>query len=145
MQEIGKKEGRSFNLREYTDAYSCNIITNIITGRTYASDDPEFRHLIDSIYKGLSLIGPALLFSFSPYLAMLPSKTKNEIFKNLRGSAEFTKKAIKKHKDVFAPSNDSSKDFMDAYLMEMAKRERQVKWNSLFRQFIPIIILSFYL
>ena len=126
MKDIAKQEGRSFNPRDFTDAYSGNIITKIVTGKTYASDDPEFCHLIDSVYEGLSLAGPALLFSFSPYLAMLPSQTKNEIFKSLGVSAEFTMKAIKKHRDVFVPSDDSPKDFIDAYLMEMAKREHQV-------------------
>ena len=126
LEELDKQaDGKSFDPGHSINCFGANVITEIITGNVYAHDNPEFSDMISSSIRGLDLIGPALLLSYSPFLTKLPMPRKKEVLRLLRVPLEFTRKIIHGHKDVFDASKPPS-DFIGSYLMEIARRAQQV-------------------
>ena len=112
-----------------------NSLWRIIGGKRFEYSDAKFNNLISYVNKGFSAIAPTprlvLLFLFPALRNWAPELTGFDAMKKgYHGMYEFLRIEIGKHQAEL--DMDNPKDFIDAYLIEMAKKEEREETDSFF-------------
>ena len=100
-----------------------NVIWSIITGERKSHDDPRIREFLVAVNKGVELASTSGILLFMPFLAkILPERLFgiNQMRKWMKASYDYLQEVVDSHKKV-EPSSEDPKDFIEAFLAEMAK------------------------
>ena len=133
--QLSKDAGPCVNLTNRFNVLVINSLWRIIGGKRFDYEDSSFSNLVNYLNKGFSAIAPtprlALLFLF-PFLRNWAPKLTgfDAMQKGYHGIYSFLEKEINEHKDNL--DLDNPKDFIDAYLAEMKKKEDNEETDSFF-------------
>ena len=100
-----------------------NVIWSIITGERESHDDPRIREFLVAVNKGVELASTSGILLFMPFLAkILPERLFGiaQMRKWMKASYDYLQEVVDSHKKV-EPSSEDPKDFIEAFLAEMAK------------------------
>ena len=100
-----------------------NVIWSIITGERKSHDDPRIREFLVAVNKGVELASTSGILLFMPFLAkILPERLFgiDQMRKWMKASYDYLQEVVDSHKKV-EPSSEDPKDFIEAFLAEMAK------------------------
>jgi len=100
-----------------------NVIWSIITGERKSHDDPRIREFLVAVNKGVELASTSGILLFMPFLAkILPEQLFgiDQMRKWMKASYDYLQEVVDSHKKV-EPSSEDPKDFIEAFLAEMAK------------------------
>ncbi|XP_015265235.1 PREDICTED: cytochrome P450 2J6-like, partial [Gekko japonicus] len=129
MEAIEEEKGQPFNPHFQINNAVSNIICSITFGDRFDYHDSRFQkllHLIDeTIYLQGSIWGQ-VYNSFPAVMKYLPGPHQ-KVFKNWEQIKSFVKEIVEKHKAVWSPSQ--TRDFIDAYLNEMAKEDTPASFH----------------
>ncbi|XP_053105262.1 cytochrome P450 2J2-like isoform X2 [Hemicordylus capensis] len=120
---IDDEKGQPFNPHFQINNAVSNIICSIIFGDRFEYHDSRFRkllHLIDEILIVQRSSWTQVFSTFPTLMKCLPGPLKT-LFKSWRKVKSFVREIIEKHKEELNPSE--TRDFIDAYLKEMAKED----------------------
>ncbi|NXU58126.1 CP2J2 protein, partial [Turnix velox] len=121
VEVFGDEQGNPFNPHLKINNAVANIICSLIFGNRFDYSDEDFQKLLRLMDETFQLHGTLMsqLFSLFPtIIRFLPGSHQN-IFKNWKLMKSFIKEKINKHKEDLNPSE--SRDFIDSYLLEIAK------------------------
>ncbi|XP_053105462.1 cytochrome P450 2J2-like isoform X2 [Hemicordylus capensis] len=120
---IDNEKGQPFNPHFHINNAVSNIICSIVFGDRFEYHDSNFQkllHLIDEIMFIQGSIWNQLYGIFPTLMKCLPGPHRT-MFKSWRKVISFVREIIEKHKEELNPSE--TRDFIDAYLKEMAKED----------------------
>ncbi|KAI4890808.1 hypothetical protein NFI96_001240 [Prochilodus magdalenae] len=134
VKEMLKQEGKPFYpIHPFMNAVS-NIICSIIFGDRFEYDNEHFANLLDIMNKNVRLAGSYVgaIFNLVPFIQHFPGPHQ-KIRQNVESLMEFFVGIVEEHKKTLDP--DSPRDYIDAYLLEMAKVREEVSgtWDQLIR------------
>ncbi|XP_060627550.2 cytochrome P450 2J2-like [Anolis sagrei] len=118
---IGDEKGQPFDPYHQINNAISNVICSVTFGNRFDYHDSQFQkllHLLDETGVFLRSIFCLLYNAFPALMRRLPGPHQN-YFKNCKLLESFVRKIIEKHKEDWNPLE--TKDFIDAYLNEMAK------------------------
>ncbi|KAL7863957.1 hypothetical protein AOLI_G00153770 [Acnodon oligacanthus] len=129
--EMLKQEGKAFYpLHPILNAVS-NIICSIVFGDRFEYENKRFAKLLEimnqSMRLGASPVGK--IFNLLPVIKHFPGPHQT-MLQNAISFKVFIREAVEEHRLILDPENP--RDFIDAYLIEMAKQES--KENSTFHE-----------
>ena len=122
VSEVKRANGTNFDPANMINISIANIITRIITGKTYDWEDQEFRDIVAASGKLFDVSGPAGLFTLNPTFSQLPLPVNREVRRLTTEIYDFISRYIQEHKQNFDP-DEIPKDFIGSYLKEMAKAD----------------------
>ncbi|XP_050712088.1 methyl farnesoate epoxidase-like isoform X4 [Eriocheir sinensis] len=123
IQEIRETKG-SITLLGMLGVSNINILWAVMGGKRFSRDDPRLMDLVlvlNKVFRAGEISGgiaQALPF-LVPYLPK--SSPYHVVLSGFRQSTDFLKAAIEEHKATLDP--DNPRDFIDTYLVEMAKQK----------------------
>ena len=134
-EQLRGDAGSNVDLTNKFNVLVINSLWRIIGGKRFDYSDAKFTALISYVNKGFSAIAPtprlALLFLFPFLRNWAPELTGFDAMKKgYHGMYEFLRVEIDKHREEL--DLDNPKDFIDAYLIEMAKKEEREDSDSFF-------------
>ncbi|KAI4890818.1 hypothetical protein NFI96_013994 [Prochilodus magdalenae] len=101
-----------------------NIICSIIFGDRFEYDNEHFANLLDILSKNIRLSSyVGQIFNLVPFIQHFPGPHQ-KIRENVNSLNEFILAIVEEHKRTLDP--DSPRDYIDAYLLEMAKVRDEV-------------------
>lgn len=126
IKNFASREGTFFN--PITDIYVTvsNVITGILTGKTYDYNDEEFVELTKSAQQVFEWMGPGSFFYHVPVLAYMPMEINKMGDAAVKGMFDFLEKILKRHRQAYNPE-DEPKDLIEAFLHEEANKKAQVR------------------
>ncbi|KAJ6662585.1 hypothetical protein lerEdw1_011722 [Lerista edwardsae] len=121
MDELNGTFGQPFDPRLQINNAVSNIICSLAFGDRFEYDDSRFQKLLQILDKTVVLQGNiwSLIYNAFPALMKYLPGPHQTLFKNWKQLETFVKGMIEKHKEDWNPSEP--RDFIDAYLNEMAK------------------------
>nr|XP_060627549.1 cytochrome P450 2J2-like [Anolis sagrei ordinatus] len=120
---IENEKGQPFDPHHEIDNAVSNIICSITFGNRFDYHDSQFQKLLHLVYEAGAIyqsIWAQLYNIFPTFMKQLPGPHQT-IFKNREQLKCFVRKIIKKHQENWNPLE--TRDFIDAYLNEMAKED----------------------
>ncbi|XP_071962863.1 cytochrome P450 2U1-like [Antedon mediterranea] len=130
MEEIGyllsamkDKGSNSFNMDHFLEISVSNVICNVCFGRRFAYNEASFQLLVDSIYRFSEIGTTAAAVNFFPFLRHFPTPELKEVFQIDNAMRKFLHGMIHEHKQTYDP--ELKRDFIDAYLEEIKRREAE--------------------
>ncbi|XP_066532446.1 cytochrome P450 2J2-like [Hoplias malabaricus] len=123
LREAFKEETGPFDPQFYLNNAVSNIISAVVFGRRFEYHNERFLTILHLDSEAILLAGSvrAQLYNAFPQLFDYLPGPHQKIFNNYGKIVEFIKDEIKKHIEDFDPSNPQ--DFIDAYLLEMEKKQ----------------------
>ena len=134
-EKLSEEMGPNVNLTNKFNVLVINSLWKIIGGKRFNYSDEKFNNLINYVNKGFSALAPtprlAMLFLFPFMRNWAPKLTGFEdIKKGYHGMFTFLENEVAKHQENL--DLDNPKDFIDAYLVEMKKKEDRDETDSTF-------------
>nr|XP_056705330.1 cytochrome P450 2J4-like [Euleptes europaea] len=129
MDAIEEEKGQPFNPQFQINNAVSNIICSITFGNRYEYHDNQFRkllHLLDETIVLQASLWMQVCNAFPTVMRYLPGPHQT-VFKNWKQLKAFVKLNVEKHKADWSPSQ--TRDFIDAYLNEIAKEEAPDTFN----------------
>nr|XP_056705327.1 cytochrome P450 2J2-like [Euleptes europaea] len=126
---IEDEKGQPFDPHFQINNAVSNIICSITFGNRYEYHDSQFQkllHLFDEAIGLQTSTGVQLYNVFPAVVKYLPGPHQT-LFKNWKQLRSFVKESIEKHKADWSPSQ--TRDFIDAYLNEIAKEDAPATFN----------------
>ncbi|XP_030835029.1 cytochrome P450 2J5-like [Strongylocentrotus purpuratus] len=124
IKNFASQEGTFFN--PITDIYVTvsNVITGILTGKTYDYNDEEFVELTKRAQQVFEWMGPGSFFYHVPVLAYMPMENNKMGDAAVKGMFDFLEKILKRHRQAYNPE-DEPKDLIEAFMHEEANKKAQ--------------------
>ncbi|KAG9269338.1 cytochrome P450 2C5-like isoform X1 [Astyanax mexicanus] len=122
IRELLKQEGKAFYpIHPIMNAVS-NIICSIIFGDRFEYDDKRFAQLLEILNENMRVGGSPVgkIFNLLPIIKYFPGPHQ-KMLQNANCFKVFIREAADQHRETLDPAN--LRDFIDAYLVEMAKQE----------------------
>ncbi|CAH1775272.1 unnamed protein product [Owenia fusiformis] len=124
LAEIEKENGVAFDMWNIIGKAVANIICLLVFGERVTYDNEDIQLYLEYLNKNVEHIGASSVLNYFPFLKYIPGdpfKFK-EALENDEPLTEFLERTIAEHKKTHSPVN--IKDFLDAYLKEMAAQEK---------------------
>ncbi|XP_066479442.1 cytochrome P450 2J2-like [Tiliqua scincoides] len=120
-EAIGDEKGQPFDPHFQINNAVSNIICSIVFGDRFDYHDGHFQNLLRILDEAIVLQGSVWiqLYDICPAIMKYLPGPHQTVFKNWDQLKSFVKEMIEKHKEDWNPSE--TRDFIDAYLNEMAK------------------------
>ncbi|KAL8202300.1 UNVERIFIED_CONTAM: Cytochrome P450 2J2, partial [Gekko kuhli] len=128
-EAIEEEKGQPFDPHFQINNAVSNIICSITFADRYDYHDSRFQKLLRLIDEAIYLQGSVwgqVYNSFPAIMKHLPGPHQ-KVFKNWEQIKSFVKEVIEEHKAVWSPSQ--TRDFIDAYLNEMAKEDTPASFH----------------
>ncbi|XP_030835023.1 cytochrome P450 2J6-like [Strongylocentrotus purpuratus] len=126
IKNFASQEGTFFNPITDIDVTVSNVITGILTGKTYDYNDEEFVELTKRAQQVFEWMGPGSFFYHVPVLAYMPMEINKMGDAAAKGMFDFLEKILKRHRQAYNPE-DEPKDLIEAFLHEEANKKAQVR------------------
>ncbi|XP_015267709.1 PREDICTED: cytochrome P450 2J2 [Gekko japonicus] len=128
-EAIEEEKGQPFDPHFQINNAVSNIICSITFGDRYDYHDSRFQKLLRLFDEAIYLMGSiwSQLYSTFPAVMKYVPGPHQTVFKNWGQIKSFVKEKIEEHKAGWSPSE--TRDFIDAYLNEMAKEETPVSFH----------------
>lgn len=91
-----------------------NVICNMVFGKSYDIDDPEFKKIVEFNKVGFKLLSPVSIYNMCPWLLYLPTKTSREFYWVRKMQGEILDTEFLQHKKTY--NRGVIRDFADALL-----------------------------
>ncbi|KAM4873322.1 cytochrome P450 2J2 [Thomomys bottae] len=121
VEDIENEKGQPFNPQFKINNAVSNIICSVVFGDRFEYQDGQFQKMLklldEIIYLEASVI--ALLYNIFPSIMKFIPGKHHKVFSNWEELKLFISREIEKHKKTWNP--DEPRDFIDAYLNEIAK------------------------
>uniref|UniRef100_H2ZSH7 Cytochrome P450 family 2 subfamily U member 1 n=1 Tax=Latimeria chalumnae TaxID=7897 RepID=H2ZSH7_LATCH len=117
-----------------------NVICSMSFGRRFESEDSEFKRLLNLMARGLeiSVNSQAIFVNVCSWLYYLPFGPFKELRQVEREITAFLKRIIRQHRETMDPQ--SPQDFIDMYLLEVERRQKEDKGSTFSEDYLFYII-----
>ncbi|KAK6187480.1 hypothetical protein SNE40_005497 [Patella caerulea] len=119
LNNFAEQNGRPFDPNHVIGASVCNVICNVVFGKGYAHDDPEFLNYLQVMHSSAQKVGNTAFMHFFPLLQFFANRALMKADAPIRRG--FIGRHVQEHQRTFDENN--MRDFVDVYLKQMEQRE----------------------
>ncbi|XP_050399728.1 cytochrome P450 2C8 [Patella vulgata] len=121
LNNFAKQDGRHFDPDQVIGVSVCNVICNVVFGKGYAHDDPEFLTYLEMMHSDAKKVGNTAFMHFFPLLQFFVHRSLMKTDNAIRRG--FIATQVQEHQQTFDENN--LRDFVDVFLKQMEERESE--------------------